>query len=68
MAKSKKITVKAVTTFFDKKKKVRRNKNDEFEVTDKRLNEIRKFEKENNLELITIVADDKPKESESEQQ
>lgn len=68
MAKSKKNTVKAVTTFFDKKEKVRRNKNDEFEITDKRLNEIRKFEKENNLELITIDADDKPKKSGGEQQ
>ena len=68
MAKSKKIAVKAVTTFFDKKEKVRRNKNDEFEVTDKRLNEIRKFEKENNLELITDVVNDKSEESEEVQQ
>ena len=55
MAKAKKTKVKALTTFFDKKEKVRRKKGDEFEVTAKRLEEIQKFEADKKVELIEIA-------------
>lgn len=60
MANSKKVTVKAVATFFDKKENKRRNVNDTFEVTAKRLEEIKVFEESNMLALIEVVEAETP--------
>lgn len=60
MANSKKVTVKAVTTFFDKKENKRRNVNETFEVTKKRLEEIKAFQESNKLVLIEVVENETP--------
>lgn len=57
MAKAKKTKVKALTAFFDKKEKVRRNKGESFEITAKRLEEIQKFEADKKVELIEFADD-----------
>lgn len=62
MANSKKVTVKAVTTFFDKKENKRRNVNETFEVTEKRLEEIKAFQESNKLILIEVVENETPEE------
>lgn len=60
MANSKKVTVKAVTTFFDKKENKRRNVDETFEVTEKRLEEIKVFQESNKLILIEVVENETP--------
>lgn len=60
MANSKKVTVKAVTTFFDKKENKRRNVDETFEVTEKRLEEIKAFQESNKLSLIEVVEAETP--------
>lgn len=60
MANSKKVTVKAVTTFFDKKENKRRNVNETFEVTEKRLEEIKAFQENKKLVLIEVVENETP--------
>lgn len=62
MANSKKVTVKAVTTFFDKKENKRRNVDETFEVTEKRLEEIKAFQESNKLILIEVVETETPEE------
>lgn len=62
MANSKKVTVKAVTTFFDKKENKRRNVDETFEVTKKRLEEIKAFQESNKLVLIEVVENETPEE------
>lgn len=66
MANSKKVTVKAVTTFFDKKENKRRDVNETFEVTEKRLEEIKAFQESNKLILIEVVENETPEETSEE--
>ena len=66
MANSKKVTVKAVTTFFDKKENKRRDVNETFEVTEKRLEEIKAFQESNKLILIEVVENETPEETPEE--
>lgn len=65
MANSKKITVKAVGAFFDKKENKRRNENDTFEVTEKRLEEIKTYQESNKLSLIEVVESEEPKDNDT---
>lgn len=66
MANSKKVTVKAVTTFFDKKENKRRDVNETFEVTEKRLEEIKAFQENKKLVLIEVVENETPEETSEE--
>ncbi len=58
MAKAKKLSVKVLNAFYDKENKTRRNPNDVFEVAEKRLAAIQKFEQNNKLKLIEIQKND----------
>lgn len=58
MANSKKIEVKVLKEFYDKKKKVKRAIGEQFEVTVKRLDEIQKFETENKIKLVEVIKND----------